>query len=144
MRVWKCRRLSNRQYHAAVHNKAGTHTQTWLTSPPVPETAETEAIFLRSRSGCPDPEGIALPLHSQSICFSLGAGHTGHQPYSGCLFTCPGSLFSARNSLGVGRVGQMSDSTRGIIKDWGFIFYSEAIFVMLAILFYTDTRGEGR
>ncbi|KAB0397606.1 hypothetical protein E2I00_002365 [Balaenoptera physalus] len=50
----------------------------------------------------------------------------------------------AENSLGVGRVGQMSDSTRGIIKDWGFIFYSEAIFVMLVILFYTDTRGEGR
>lgn len=144
MRVWKCRRLSNRQYHAAVSNKAGTHIQTWLTSPLVPEAAETEAIFLRSCSGCPDPEGTALPLHSQIICFSLDTGHTSHQPYSGYLFTCPGFLFSARNSLGVGREGQMSDSTRGIVKGWGFIFYNEAIFVMLVILFYTDSRGEGR
>ena len=33
--------------------------------------------------------------------------------------------------LGGGRVGQMSDSTRGITRDWGFIFYNKAIFVIL-------------
>ena len=33
--------------------------------------------------------------------------------------------------LGGGQVGQMSDLTCGITRDWGFIFYNEAIFVIL-------------
>lgn len=67
--------------------------------------------------------GRLLPEH----LLSLGNRRTGHQPHLGYLLICPGSLSPSINSLVV--VGQMSDSTHGIIKDWGFIFYNEAIFV---------------
>lgn len=60
---------------------------------------KTRHTFVISR------DAQAPPLCSQSICFSLGNRHTGHQPHSGYLLICPGSLSPSINSLVVGTGG---------------------------------------